>query len=149
MSTTKRSTNLFHLTILIALIFLTILFIVYGFANVFSNWVLTTGTVMYFQNDSTCIPIEGTSNIYDCSFNVRYRAFKPDGTSQPYIVRVNNVIGPKVNNGDTVYIQYDANDNSKVVYGNISFKTFGLLYLTMGAIMLLLTMFYWVKVVKK
>ena len=143
----KKSYDLFQMFVLISLLSFSVFFLTYGFIYVNSHWVLTTGTVAYFGN-LTCVPISGTSSLYDCSFLVRYKVVSDDGTPQFYGVQVNNVIGPKINIGDNVYIQYDPKDPSKVIYGNTSFQTFGLLYLTIGIIILLLTVYYWMNAMR-
>jgi hypothetical protein len=138
----KRGILLLDYTLLVILLSTSVFLVVLGIIFVFSNWVLTTGTVTFGQKPS-CIPLENTTNVYDCSFTVRYKVVNNDGKLQFYFVKVDHVIGPRVRSGDVVYLQYDPKDPSNVVYGNTSYKTYGLLYLSFGALLSLLTIYYW------
>lgn len=146
-SPTDRSTFLDY-TLLIILISISLFLLVTGTYYVSSRWVLTTGKVVYNQ-DLICTPLSNGSTLYDCSFTVRYKATRADGSLQFYYTKVENVIGPKINRNDTVYIQYDPQDPSSAIYGNTSYRTFGLLYLSLGAFTTLLTTYYWLGLTNK
>lgn len=124
------------------LLFISLSFLITGAVYVSSNWVLTTGTVIFNNPDLVCTGVPNSS-LYDCSFTVRYKVVQQDGSIKWYFVKIKNIVGPRVQRGDKVYLQYDPNDYSRVLYGNTSYKTYGLLYLTFGLILLLLAVYYW------
>lgn len=148
----SRGLLLLDYSLLLVLLATSVLLIIVGLSYVFSNWVLTTGTVTLDQGSlkgPTCIPLENTNNLYDCSFRARYKAVSDDGKINYYYVQVDHVIGPKVSRSDQIYLQYDPKNPSSVIYGNTSYKTFGLLYLSVGALLTLITVYYWSNIKKQ
>lgn len=147
----SRGLLLLDYSLLMVLLATTVLLIVVGLSYVFSNWVLTTGIVTGDDGKltPTCIPIENTNNLYDCSFRVAYEVVGENGKPMVYHVKVDHVFGPKVAVGDNVYLQYDPKNPSTVIYGNTSYRTFGLLYLSIGSLLLLITSYYWSNIKKQ
>lgn len=138
----ERGWLMLDYSLFLILIVTSIFLLTVGLVYVFSNWVLTTGTVTY-GNKIDCVPVENTNSMYDCSFTVRYKVIGEDGTLQIYFVKVDHVIGPNIKPGDIVYIQYDPKNPASVIYGNTSYRTFGLLYLSVGALLTLISIYYW------
>lgn len=137
-----RGLLLLDYSLLMVLLATSVLLITVGLSYVLSNWVLTTGTVT-FTDPVNCIALENTNNLYDCSFTARYKVINEDGTFNFYFVKVDHVIGPKIERNDQVYLQYDPKNPSIVIYGNTSYRTFGLLYLSVGTLLTLISAYYW------
>lgn len=150
-SSSKKSANswiILDYTLVILLSSISIFLIAVGIIYLFSRFVLTTGTVA-FGSPVDCVNIGSSGNLFDCSFTVRYKVVNTQGKLQLYYVKVDNAIGPKIKPGDVVYLQYDPEDPTIVVYGNTSFRTLGLLYLAIGSLLSLISVYYWSNIKNK